>query len=345
MLIPPDDPPAVRRRRILRGVTRELLAFVLLTLLAPLLLVCAVPVDLALWLLRRKPWMTVRLLALVWWFLLAELRGLLGVSRTWLLSGGPWARDTQARRRRVYRLQVNWAAGSLDGARRLLGLRFEVEGDEVLRGPMIVLYRHASIIDNALPAALISRPHGIDLRYVLKDDLQSLPTLDIGARWVPTCFVHRSSADPAREIARVRMLAHDLTGERDGVLIFPEGTRATAAKLAALQARTDIADPALRERIGRFRRLLPPRVGGPLALMDEAPHAAVVVCGHTGLEDCHGLRALWSGAHVGATVRVRFWRHERTELPDTREELAEWLYDRWLELDAWAAGDAARVVT
>ena len=64
MLIPPDDPPALRRRRIWRGIARELLAFVLLTLFAPLLLLCAVPVDLALWLLRRKPWMSVRVLAI-----------------------------------------------------------------------------------------------------------------------------------------------------------------------------------------------------------------------------------------------------------------------------------------
>jgi predicted acylesterase/phospholipase RssA len=37
MLIPPDDPPALRRRRIWRGIAGELLAFVVLTLLAPLL--------------------------------------------------------------------------------------------------------------------------------------------------------------------------------------------------------------------------------------------------------------------------------------------------------------------
>jgi len=345
MLIPPDDPPGLRRRRIWRGVTRELLGFVVLTVFAPLLFLCAASVDLALWLRRRKPWMAVRLLALVWWFLLGELRGLLGLLRTWFLAGGPWARDTEARRRRVYRLQVNWATGHLAGVRRLWRLRFEVVGDEsVLRGPMIVLYRHASIIDNALPAALISRAHGIDLRYVLKDALQSLPTLDIGARWVPTCFVHRGSAAPAREIARVRTLAYDLTGDRDGVLIYPEGTRWTPAKLAALKARPDVGDAALRERIARLRHLLPPRPGGPLALLEEAPHAAVLVCGHTGLEGFHDLRSLWSGELVGATVRVRFWRHERAELPDTREDLAEWLYDRWQELDDWVAGKSTRVV-
>ena len=337
-LLPADDPPGVRRRRILVGILRESVGFALLTVLAPFALLAAATVDLALWLRRRKPWMAVRLVALVWWFLLGELRGLLAVLGVWIVSGGPWARDTPARRRRVYRLQVQWATGHLAGVQRLCGLRFEVAGDDLVgRGPMIVLYRHASIVDNALPAALISRRHGIDLRYVLKDGMQLLPTLDIGARWVPTCFVHRGSADPAREIARVRVLARDLTGERDGVLIYPEGTRFTPAKLAKLRESGDIGDPALRERIGRLRHLLPPRLGGPLGLLEEAPHAAVVVCGHVGLDGLHDLRSLWSGRLVGTTVRVRFWRHERSELPADRAGQAEWLYDRWQELDDWVA--------
>ena len=339
VLVPPDDEPGLRRSRILRGLIRETGGFVLLTVLSPLLLPAAAAVDLTLWLKRRKPWMAVRLLVLVWWFLLCELRGLGGVLRTWILSGGPWARDTPARRRRVYRLQVQWATRNLACVRRLWRLRFEVEGQELIgSGPLIVFYRHASIIDNALPAELISKAQGIDLRYVLKDDLQWLPTLDIGARWVPTCFVHRASDDPAREIARVRMLAHDLTGERDGVLIFPEGTRGTPAKLAALKAREDIGDDELRDRIAQLQQLLPPRTGGPLAVLDEAPQAAVVICGHTGLEGFNTTRTLWGGELVDATIRVRFWRHERAELPDDADELAEWLFDRWQELDSWTAG-------
>ena len=80
----------------------------------------------------------------------------------------------------------------------LFGLTFEVEGLELAGpGPVIVLIRHASIIDNALPDAVIGHAHGLGLRFVLKRELEMIPTIDIGARWVPTIFVRRASSDPA----------------------------------------------------------------------------------------------------------------------------------------------------
>jgi 1-acyl-sn-glycerol-3-phosphate acyltransferase len=334
-LLPVDDPPGVRRRRIARALTRELAAFVALTLLAPLILVAGAAIDAVRALVRGTPWMTVRLAVLLWWFLLQEVRGLLSLLVVWLLAGGPLARDTPARRRRVYRLQVNWAADSFAAVQRLWRLRVDVAGDDLVApGPVIVLYRHASVIDNALPAVLLSRHHDLDLRYVLKDDMAQFPTLDIGARWVPTCFVRRGSDDPAREIAKVRTLAEGLRGPRDGVLIFPEGTRGTAAKLAELQARGVPGAAGL-------RAVLPPRPGGPVALLEAAPHAAVLICGHTGLEGFHDVPSLWGGELVGARVHVRIWRHEPGSLPRGREELTRWLEERWRELDAWVVAERA----
>jgi hypothetical protein len=73
-------------------------AFVLVTILFPLLLVVAAATDCVLWLRRRKPWMAVRLLAMAWWFLLGELYGLAGLLCVWIISGG---RDTQRRRTRA----------------------------------------------------------------------------------------------------------------------------------------------------------------------------------------------------------------------------------------------------
>jgi 1-acyl-sn-glycerol-3-phosphate acyltransferase len=310
--------------------------FLALTIFSPILIVAAATVDFVLWLQRRKPWMSARVVFLVWWFLFGELRGLVGLLVVWLLAGGPWARDSAARRRRTYKLQVSWAAGHVAGVCRVCRVTLDVDGEGLIgHGPVIVLARHASIVDNGLPAMLVSRPHHLDLRYVLKSGLQALPTLDIGARWVPTCFVRRESSDREREIDRVRMLAVGLDGERDGVLIFPEGTRFTKSKLARIQAEAEAKGSEHLDRVAGLRHLLPVQPGGPVALLTEAPRAAVVVCGHVGLEGFHDLRQIWGGGLMGRRVQVRFWRHERDDLPSGREELIAWLAERWQALDDW----------
>ena len=72
-LIPDDSPRAARAWRRVRGVAAVAVALVLVTVLSPVLLLVAVVVDLTLWLRRRKPWMAVRLLAMLWWFLVGEM--------------------------------------------------------------------------------------------------------------------------------------------------------------------------------------------------------------------------------------------------------------------------------
>ena len=137
-----------------------------------------------------------------------------GAGGIYLVTGGPLGRGSLRRRRLVYDLRIHWARSHLGGVRVLFGLTFEVEGLELAGpGPVIVLIRHASIIDNAMPDAIIGHAHGLGLRFVLKRELQMIPTIDIGGRWVPTIFVRRASTDPAGEVARLRRLAR---GSRRG---------------------------------------------------------------------------------------------------------------------------------
>lgn len=332
----PDDGPVARRVwRRARGIAIEGVAFVALTALAPLALLIAAIVDLVLWLRRRKPWMAVRLVAMAWWFLLGELRGIAGLAGIWVLTGGPAGAGSLRRRRLVYDLRVHWARSHLGGVRVLFGLTFEVDGVERAGpGPVIVLIRHASIIDNALPDAVIGHAHGLGLRFVLKRELQMIPTIDIGGRWVPTIFVRRASADPAAEVRLLRGLAEDL-GDGEGVLIYPEGTRHTDAKLARAQEVIAERQPAVAPLAARLRNVLPPRLGGPLALLDQAPGADVVVCGHVGLDGFEHISDIWAGGLVGTTVKVRFWRTPAAEVPAGEDERIAWLYERWQALDDW----------
>ena len=308
------------------------------------MLPAAALVDLALWLVRRKPWMAVRLACMAWWFLFGELRGIAGLAAIYLITGGPLGRGSLRRRRLVYDLRIHWARSHLEGVRVLFGLTFEIEGlEQAGPGPVLILIRHASIIDNALPDAVIGHAHGLGLRFVIKRELQMLPTIDIGGRWVPTNFVRRASDDPAGEVARLRRLAHDL-GEGEGILIYPEGTRHTPEKLARAQEVIAERQPEIAPLANRLRHLLPPRLGGPAGAARGEPRR-----GRGGVRPRGPRRLRVHPRHlgrrpVGTTVRVRFWRSPAAEVPTGDEERIAWLYERWQVLDDWVGGqrDAAR---
>jgi 1-acyl-sn-glycerol-3-phosphate acyltransferase len=123
----------------------------------------------------------------------------------------------------------------------------------------------------------------------------------------------------------------------DGLLIYPEGTRWTAEKLARAQAIVAERQPEVAQFANRLRYLLPPRLGGTLKLLDEARGADVVIFGHFGLDGFEYISDIWAGGLVGTTVKMKFWRYPAAEVPAGREELTAWLYARWLELDEWIA--------
>ena len=330
-----DGPLGARIVRRVRGITLEVIAFILVTLLLPVLLVGAAFVDLVLWLRRRKPWVGVRLTAFLWWFLFGELRALAAILGIWIVTGAWFGIGSLRRRVLLYRLRAHWAASHLNGIRVLFGLRFEVEGlDQAAPGPVIIMMRHASIIDNMLPDTLVARTHGLGLRFVIKRELQMIPTIDLGGRWVPTNFVRRGSGDSAREVERLLGLAHDLH-EGEGILIYPEGTRFTPAKLARAQEIVRERQPEVAPLAERLRHLLPPRLGGPLALINEAPEVDVVFCGHVGFDGFQRVSDIWAGRLVGSVIGVKFWRVPAAEIPADTGARAEWLYGHWQKMDDW----------
>src|SRR6202041_909850 len=101
-------------------------------------------------------------------------------------------------------LKRQWLGSHVAGLRRLFGLRFELDGVEHSGpGPVLVMIRHASIIDKPLPDGVIGGGHGIGARFVIKRELRMLPTIDIGGRWVPTLFVRRASGEKSAELAKL----------------------------------------------------------------------------------------------------------------------------------------------
>lgn len=334
-LFPDDGPVGARIWRRVRGISIEIVLFAVVTVLLPVLLVVAAAVDLTLWLRTRKPWVGVRLAAFGWWFLLTEMRALLTIATIWVITGGPFGRSSLRRRRYLYGLRIHWARSHLGGIRVLFALRLEVEGlDDAGPGPILMMMRHASIIDNMLPDAIVARRHGYGLRFVIKRELQVLPTIDIGGRWVPTNFVRRGSGDSAGEIDRLRALADDL-GPGEALMIYPEGTRFTPKKLARALEVIAERQPEISAQANRLRNILPPRLGGPLALMNETEDVDVVFCGHVGFDGFQYVSHIWAGGLVGTTIRVKLWRHAASSIPSDPVARRDWLYEQWQILDDW----------
>jgi 1-acyl-sn-glycerol-3-phosphate acyltransferase len=235
-------------------------------------------------------------------------------------------------------LQRVWARTLFAGAIRLFGMRVEVTGvDAVRRGPLFLFARHASTLDTLLPAVFVSQPRTLRLGHVMKRELLWDPCLDIVGQRTRNAFVRRGSEEREKEIALLRGLAAAL-GERDGVLLFPEGTRFSPAKREKALARLGGTGQSERfARAQRLRRVLPPRRGGAVALLETRPDVDVAFLAHVGFEGTASLNDIWRGRLIGRTVRLLFWRVPSAEIARTTEERIAWLDGQWERIDAWIA--------
>lgn len=317
------------RRRFVT-IPTTLLAWVLASSAFPALGFAACLLDLA----RGRPRLpTLRLVAFLPIYLSFEVMGLAALLGVWLvrplLFEATWRLAHQ-------RLQV-WWLNSLFGAGKLLfGWELETRGAACARpGPLLVFSRHASLIDTLLPAVVLERGAGLRLRYVLKRELLIDPCLDVVGHRLPNAFVDRSGLRTTDEVTRVGDLARGL-GPKDGVLIYPEGTRFTPEKHArSLDRLASASDCNRAEDAPSLRHLLPPRPGGPLALLESAPRADVLLFGHTGLEGLASLPDFASGELLDRRIHVQLWRIPAAEIPVDSEVRRRWLFARWAEIDAW----------
>jgi 1-acyl-sn-glycerol-3-phosphate acyltransferase len=322
---------ALRRRMV--SVPLFLLALLAYTAVSPFLYAASLVVDLVF----RRRMASVRSFAMVHVFLLCEAAGILATAWIWLRHRGNRTAFLDAN----YALQAWWAGTLYRAGVRLFSLNVVIEGsDAPAQGPVLVFSRHVSPIDNLLPAVLVSVEHGLRLRWVINRSLLRDPCLDIVGNRLPNCFVANSSGDSESEIRRVEALGREL-GPRDGVLIFPEGGLFSPAKRKRVIDRLEAAgnEPELLRHARTLENLLPPRLGGSLALLEAARGVDTVFIAHTGLESATRYQSILGGHLIGSTVRIRMWRVPGDSIPLTRDERIEWLYAQWHSLDHWVTAN------
>ena len=301
----------------------------------PAWLLIALLVDVVSGQARRRP--RSRAMVFVGLYLVSELVGIVIAAVIWAVTFGGVLGGRARFVNANATLQRWWTSALFHGSLVIYGARVELEGAEhVAGGPLLFFVRHTSVADAVLTAALVANPRRLVLRYVLKRELTWDPCLDIVGRRLPNAFVDRKAGRVRGDIDAIVELANGLDA-RSAVLIYPEGTRFTARKLsAAVENLKKGRHQELAETASTFRHVLPPRLGGPLALLESAPHVDVVFVEHTGFEGTATLDAFWKGALVGATIRVRLRRFAADSIPTAGRDA--WLFGRWAEMDAWIDG-------
>ncbi len=329
-----SEPRGQKVVRRLKTIPPIMIGLVLVTALLPLLLIGAILVDLFRAITQRKPAMALRLVAFLWIYLATDTLGLITLFALWLLSG--FGSNRTMMLNSTWRFQQLWVRVLLGSVKLLFGLRIIDEGAECLTpGPVIVLIRHASIVDNLLPSALVAARERVRLRYVLKRELLSEPCLDVAGQRLPNYFVRRDTGEEI-ERERIGQLASGM-GSEDGFLLYPEGTRFTAERRQRALEKIGERDPQRAARLEPIEYLLPPKVGGLLAVLEQAPEADIVLMIHQGFDGLRLISDIWGGALVGRVINVRFTRVPHDQIPPARDDQVAWLDELWLEADRWVA--------
>jgi len=304
----------------------------------PILLPVAAIIDIV----KRRPWICVRITIFFVLYLMFELIAATAIPLVWLVSG-VWAGGSVLRYYRWnFWIQRWWVAGIMGFLLPLFNVKLRTEGDTDFEArPFMLFLRHVSVTDTIVPPYLLY-PRGIHLRIVLKRELAWDPALDMSFSALPNCFVTRGSSNTEKEAEEVGRLMDRLT-PYEAVMIYPEGTRFTEAKKARVLEKIKASgDEAAYQRAKGFRTVLPPRPGGPLRLLERNTNADAIFCAHVGLEKATGFMDLWNGGPIGQTVRFHFWRVPFEAIPKEPKAQAEWLYEQWKLVDEFVYENTAR---
>ena len=228
-------------------------------------------------------------------------------------------------------LQFAWAGALKRLAEWLFELRFVVSGEAARAGnDVIFVLRHASLGDTVIPIVFYAVREHRALRYVLKRELLFDPCLDIVGNRLPNYFADRFSDDSTREVRGVVALLDELE-PGEGVLIYPEGTRFGEAKREQILAKLTGEAHA---RARRWTRILPPRLGGVLGLLEHNPGLDLLFCAHVGFEGSSHFRTLRSGAWIGSVIRIHFWRVPYRDIPQGADAQRSFFLSAWDTMQA-----------
>jgi 1-acyl-sn-glycerol-3-phosphate acyltransferase len=299
--------------------------------LAPIVLPILAAVDIA----RRQDFRLVRFYVSVVVLIGLHPIGLVMLFDAFVRGGRLWGAPPEREIRLTAKAEAWWANAMVQSAIYIYRMRMVVEGAEDLSdGRVLIFMRHTSILDTMLPLSVIGRPFRKHVRYVMKREVLWNPCVDVVGHRIPTAFVRRGGTRDTSDIQQVMWLAENL-GPEGIVIIYPEGTRFTAEKQAKRLADIQKNNPELLERAQGLQYVLPPHLGGSLALLSRKTDHDVAFCAHVGIEGAGKMSDWAGGALLDRTIRIRFFRVPSKDVPVGDAARIDWLYHHWQEVDAW----------
>ncbi len=319
-------------RRIISIPVLTIVFFMTLALLPAL-----VPVLMIIDIVRRSKWAAMRSLAFLLLYLSSEVIGITVYLFMFLFSGAWLGLGKDRIERWVYVLQRFWGSWLFYGAVKIYRMNIVIdEPDGIDKGPLMLFIRHAAMVDTSLPGFLFIIRHKMRVRHIIKNELRWDPCLDMGASRVPSHFVKRGAANNQSEIEAIGNLMKGVKEENDGIMIFPEGTRFTHSKrIKILEKLAEKGDTYFLEKARALKNVLPPRLGGSLAMLQANTKACAVFCTHVGFEAATKALNMLNGSLINRTIRIKLWKIPFDKIPKTTEARIEWLYEHWGKVDDW----------
>jgi hypothetical protein len=326
-------PPRIFRRLVLAPLGLAIaLSFLAIS---PALFILAVISD---WVIPSSigSWRATRILSfLVMWFAL-EAVGIISMFVLWVASGfglrikrPPW--------QEIHYSFMRWWLNTLDGvSKRLFGIKIHIQDQPEPRdGPILVFCRHAGIGNSLMLIGTILVGFQRKPRIVMLAKLQWEPAFDIMLNRVPNRFIRH---DPKRRevyINAIGELAASLD-EKGAFVLFPEGKDFTPkVRMRALDYLRKKGHDEAAERAERMTHMLPPRHNGVMAAIRGAPGADIVFVAHSVLEDIGTAKDLWTRIPMRYPIHAKYWRIPPSEVPQGKDELIDWLYGWWEQIDGW----------
>lgn len=301
---------------------------VVLTLVSPLLLLSTLIVD-TVW---RGGLGLTRLAAFAVVYVASEAAMIVALLCLWLASGVGAMRLEAAH----YALLRGWLRLLSATAGSLLGLRVEIlEPPPPRPGPLLVFGRHAGSGNSLMMVRTLMLRFGRRPRVVMLAFLQWDPVIDVLAHRLPSLFIEHDPRKSDHVVRAIGALAHGM-GDTDALVLYPEGhdftERLRERVIASLRRR---GHHRAADRAESWEHVLPPRHKGPLAAIQAAPDADVVLVAHTTLEELGSFRQLHNRLPLERPVQARYWRVPAADVPHEREALIAWLYGWWQTIDDW----------